>query len=225
MFEQLIQRENAIFDILQIFLDSNMNFILVGGYAVSSFKHRFSMDADVVIKSEDLDKFEDTLRKNNFKRTISKELNNLYSTKFIRFEKNKELKISIDLFIDGIGIRQTNSVISFDKINKNSSKRKVEGTEKEIEVKIPIRELLIALKLQSGRLTDFRDIVALFKNVETSKVKEFMKDTDKNILKKNIKHLISLLNKKEFIDSFKGVFIEKKYDINIEEVKSLKGLV
>jgi len=61
--EDLIKKENSIFEILQKFIDSSLNFIIVGGYAVSSFKHRFSVDADIVIKNEDLKDFEKILKK------------------------------------------------------------------------------------------------------------------------------------------------------------------
>lgn len=220
MFEQFVERENDIFDILQLFLDNNLNFILIGGYAVSAFKHRFSMDADIVIKSEDYEKFERLLRENDFKKIISKELNNIYSSKFVRFQKKKELTVSVDLMIDGVGIRQIESVIGFDKINKNSIKKKIKGLKKEITAKIPTKELLIAMKLQSGRATDFRDIIALSKNIDINKIKEFLNENKKAL--NNIKELISLTDKKEFIDSFKGVFMEKKFDIDLKNIKRLK---
>ena len=71
--EELIKKENDIFEILQKFIDSNIDFIVVGGYAVSAFKHRFSVDADIVIRLEDLSKFEEVLKKNDFKKTITKQ--------------------------------------------------------------------------------------------------------------------------------------------------------
>jgi hypothetical protein len=64
--EKLIKKENDIFDILQKFIDKDLNCIIVGGYAVSAFKNRFSVDADIVVKSEDLSKFEE--------RTFSKQV-------------------------------------------------------------------------------------------------------------------------------------------------------
>lgn len=225
MFEKFIKRENDIFEILQSFVDNNLDFVLVGGYAVSAFKHRFSVDADVVIRSNDVKNFEDLLIKKGFKKTISKELENIYSTVFLRYEKKNDLSISIDLLVGGMGIRQTGSSISFEKINGNSMKNKIKGLEKEIIVKIPIKELLIALKLQAGRLTDFRDIAALIRDTDLSKIKAFLNDGDKNIIEANIKNLINLLDKKEFIDSFKGVFLEKKYDIDINKLKELKYLI
>ena len=161
--ESLIKKENDIFEILQKFIDSNLDFILVGGYAVSSFKHRFSIDADIVVKSEDLSKFEGILKKYGFKKTITKELENVYSSRFIRYEKEQ---VSIDILIDALASRTTDASFSYDLIFNNSIKRKIIGIEKEILARIPIKELLITTKLHSGRLTDFRDIAALAKDTD-----------------------------------------------------------
>ena len=117
--ESLIKKENEIFEILQKFVDSNLNFIVVGGYAVSAFKHRFSVDADIVIKSSDLLKFEKVLEKEDFKKTITKELENIYSSKFVRYEKEK---VSVDILIDALASRGTNASFSYDLIFKNSIK-------------------------------------------------------------------------------------------------------
>ena len=85
MLEEFINRENEIFDILQKFVDAGLDFIVVGDYAVSAYKHRFSVDADVVTKEEE--RFADLLKKNGFVKTISKEL--AYPLKFIRYEKRR----------------------------------------------------------------------------------------------------------------------------------------
>ena len=225
MFDQYIQRENTIFEILQSFLDNNLDFILIGGYAVSAFKHRFSVDADIIIKKEDLKKFENILKNKKFTKTKSKDLDNLYSTKFERFEKKKELNVSVDLLIGGMGIRQTDSSISFETIDKDSSYKSIKGMEKEVKVKIPSKELLIAIKLQAGRLTDFRDIAALSKDIDVKKIKEFLKNTDKKILKNHMLNLLSTVNKNEFLDSFKGIFMEKKFDVDLETIKKLKSII
>ena len=72
--EKLITKENTIFDILQRFVDADLNFIIVGGYAVSAYKHRFSVDADIVVQSVDIEKFESILKKEGFSLEIEKEL-------------------------------------------------------------------------------------------------------------------------------------------------------
>ncbi|MBI2507683.1 hypothetical protein HYV89_01910 [Candidatus Woesearchaeota archaeon] len=61
------------------------------------------------------------------------------------------LTVSVDLLIGGMGLRQTDSSLSFDIMNKNSTQKVINGLEKEIKIKIPSKELLIAMKFHSGR--------------------------------------------------------------------------
>jgi hypothetical protein len=219
--EELIKKENDIFEILQKFIDSNLDFIIVGGYAVSAFKHRFSVDADIVIKSADLPKFGGILRKEGFKKTILKDLENVYFAKFVRYEKEQA---SVDILINALVSRNTNASFSYDLIFKNSIKKKIIGIEKEIFARIPIKELLVVMKLHSGRLTDFRDIAALAKETNLELIRKFLFIGDLNVLKENLSKLHKVVNDKNFVDSFKGVFVEKKFDIDLEQVKKISKL-
>ncbi|MBI2672570.1 hypothetical protein HYX16_06570 [Candidatus Woesearchaeota archaeon] len=219
--KELIKKENEIFDILNKFVEKNLDFVIVGGYAVSAFKHRFSVDADIVINSDDLSKFEDFLKKQGFKETISKDLDNIYSSKFRRYEKDDA---SIDLMIGALASRTTDATFSFKLLSENSTKRKIIGIEKEVYAKIPEKELLIVMKLHSGRLTDFRDIAAMAKNTDIKKIKKFLFIGNLKVIKENLKKLNSIVENKNFIDSFKGVFMEKKFDIDFEQVKRISKL-
>lgn len=219
--EQLIKKENEIFDILQKFIDQDLNFIIVGGYAVSAFKHRFSVDADIIVKSEDLSKFEQILKKAGFKKIITKELENIYSSRFMRYEKDQA---SVDILIDALASRTTNASFSFDIIHANSIKKKIIGIEKEIFAKIPVKELLITMKIHSGRLTDFRDIAALARNSDLSLIRKFLFIGDLKVIHENMNKLNKAVNDRNFIDSFKGVFIEKKFDIDFEQVRKISEL-
>src|SRR3990167_216546 len=115
--EELIKKENDIFEILQNFIDADLEFVIVGGYAVSAFKHRFSVDADIVVKSEALPDFENILKKYGFKKTIVKQLENNYSSKFIRYEKEQA---SVDILIDALTSRTTNASFSYELISNNT---------------------------------------------------------------------------------------------------------
>src|SRR3989339_405726 len=137
-----IERENEILGILEKFSEADLKYIIVGGYAVSAYRHRFSVDADIVIKREDVDKFAEILHKNGFRKTISRNLENAYSSEFARYEKFWP-KVSVDLDMDFI--------------RKN-----------------------------------------LFRG-------------NKAVVKDNMKQLSLLIEKSEFQDSFKGVFMEKNY--------------
>ena len=216
--KQLTEKENAIFDILQKFIDAKLVFIMVGGYAVSAFKHRFSVDADIVIKSEDLEKFEPILRKEGFKKTTEKELENVYSSKFVRYEKDTA---SVDILIDAIAARATGASFSYSLLLNNSAPRKIIGIEKEITAIVPDKELLIAMKIHSGRLTDFRDIAALAKDTSLETIQRFLFIGDLEALKANLKKLWEAAEDKNFIDLFKGVFVEKKFDVDMKQVERI----
>ncbi len=219
--EELIKKENDIFDILQKFIDAKLDFIVVGGYAVSAFKHRFSVDADVVIQSKDLDKFEAIVKKENFKKTSEKELENIYSSKFLRYEKDTA---SVDFLIDAVASRTTEACFSYNLLLDNSIEKKIIGIEKEIFARVPIKEMIIAMKIHSGRLTDFRDIAALAKDTDLEKIRKFLFIGDLNSLDVNLIKIAKVVKDKNFVDSFKGVFVEKKFDVDIKQVERISKL-
>lgn len=219
--EELIKKENEIFAILQRFIESNLDFIVVGGYAVSAFKHRFSVDADIVIKSTDLPKFEEVLKKDNFKKTITKELENIYFSKFVRYEKEQA---SVDILIDALASRGTDASFSYELLFKNSIKKKIIGIEKEVFARIPIKELLVVMKIHSGRLTDFRDIAALARETNLDMIRKFLFIGNLKQIGQNLHNLNKVVNDKNFVDSFKGVFLEKKFDIDLEQVRKISEL-
>jgi len=219
--EELISKENEIFDILQRFIDARLDFIIVGGYAVSSYKHRFSVDADIVIQAKDLEKFELVLRKEGFKKGREKELDNRYSSKFMRYEKESA---SVDLLIGAIASRKTNAAFSYDLLLNNASKRKIIGIEKEITALIPSKEMIIVLKIHSGRPTDLRDIAALAKDVDIGTMKKFLFIGDLKMLQIHLEDLGKAIKDKNFINAFKGVFIEKKFDIDIDKIEEISRM-
>jgi hypothetical protein len=219
--EELIKKENNIFNILQKFVDAKLEFVIIGGYAVSAFKHRFSVDADVVIQSKDLDKFEEVVKKEGFMKTSEKQLENVYSSKFIRYEKDSA---SIDFLIEAVASRTTGASFSYSLLANNSIYKKIIGIEKEISAKVPIKEMIIAMKIHSGRLTDFRDIAALAKETNLDMIKKFLFIGDIKSLNANLNKLAVIVRNKNFIDSFKGVFVEKRFDVDIKQVEKISKL-
>ena len=109
-------------------------------------------------------------------------------------------------------------------IFSNSEKRKIEGSEKSVEVHVPKREVLIILKLHSGRLTDLRDVAALSFGLDIAFIKKHLLRGDAAALKENMRKLESITVKQEFQDSFKGIFMEKAYRIDVKEIRKLAGL-
>lgn len=229
MFEEFLNREKGIFDILNKLLQENLTFVVIGGYGVSAYKHRFSIDADIAISHGDVERFEDVLKKNGFRRTAAKKLENLYSSKFIRYETAGTANVTIDLLVGGMGVRQTKAAFSFEMLKENSDYRKIIGANGEVKALVPRKEVLIAMKIHAGRMTDLRDVAALAKDVDITLIKTLLQRgdhgrslvRDKKRMKEHLKKLDSLLETPDFMNSFKGVFIEKKYDIETTTIKKI----
>ena len=217
--EGLLEREKEIMRMLHILLDQKLDFIVVGGYAVATYKKRFSVDLDIVIKEEDIEKFKTIYEKEGYKPGYEKEIQLLYGEKFKRYVKTiKGFKVNVDFLINGLVSRSTDATWSFEYIKKHAVVGSLEGA----NFPMPERELLIAMKFHSGRLGDLRDIVALMPADEKNLDKR-IKVGNINKLKRNIQKQEGFLSKQQFDDGFKGVFGVKAY--NHQDVEEPKKLV
>ena len=222
MMKLFIERESEIFDILDSFNKAKLNYILIGGYAVSAYMHRFSVDADVCIDKKDLISFKKILKTKHFELAKSKDLEDAYKGKFECYIKKVQLPVTVDLLIGSIASRQTNASISFAQLYDNSIVKKITGLEKTISVRIPAKEILIAIKIHSARLTAARDIVALCHNIDFDGVSKFMHAGNTEEIKNNLNKLLSYFKSDNFKDAFKGVFsIEKLPTDNIRNAIKL----
>lgn len=216
--EGLLEREKEIMKLLHILLDQKLDFIVVGGYAVATYKKRFSVDLDIVIKEEDLEKFEAIYKKEGYEPAYDKDIQLLYGEKFKRYVKTiKEFKVCVDFLINGLVSRSTDATWSFEYIKKHAVIGSLEGA----AFPMPERELLIAMKFHSGRLGDMRDIVALMP-ADEKKLESHIKIGNIEKLKKSMWRQDNFLKKQQFDDSFKGVFGIKAYNHqDVEETKRL----
>ena len=214
MPKSFIERENEILGIIESVIKSGLNYVLVGGYAVSAYMHRFSVDADICIDKKDTDSFRNLLKSNHFAMTKRRDLEDTYKGEFECYVKKTKLPIIVDLMIGSVASRQTNASISFHSLFENSVIKKIIGTEKSIEARIPVKEALIALKIHAARMTDARDIVALCEDIDYNLVERFVKRGNSREVHDNIKNLIIHFKSDNFKDSFKGVFSIEKLPVN-----------
>ena len=214
----LLERENEVIRLIGLFLENNLIFVVIGGYAISTYKKRFSVDLDVVIKEADFLNFEKLLLKEGYSINYEKEIDVLYGENFKRFvKKMNNLPVYVDLLINGLVSRTTNASWSFESIDKNSQKRKLDN----LEFLTPSRELLVSMKMHSGRLSDVRDIIALMP-CNKDKLKEFLLRGNLSNLKASIKKQAFFIEKPQFDDSFKGIFGVQAYKQN--EIESARKL-
>ena len=137
---------------------------------------------------------------------------NYFLNKFVN-----NLPVDVDLLINGLVSRTTDATWSFENIDKNSQKRKLD----DLEFLTPLKELLVSMKMHSGRLSDVRDIIALMP-CNKDKLKEFLLRGDLSNLKASIKKQALFIEKPQFDDSFKGIFGIQAY--NPKEIESAKKL-
>ncbi len=210
MREKLLRREKECIDFLNA-IPGDAKYVLIGGYAVSSFGFpRFSVDLDITIPEEDTLPFEDLIRSRGFKLTTEKtDVDETYAGEFRKYQKRDGLPVSVDLLINSVKSRQTGSSYSFDYIFRNSETKTVFGwhPDSNADVRVADRELLLALKINSMRLTDKRDIIVLcYEKPDAKKVAEHLKRCPKDKIKEHIEDLLSLIYPPQNVDSIKGVF-------------------
>ncbi|PSQ47969.1 hypothetical protein BRD19_08130 [Halobacteriales archaeon SW_7_65_23] len=94
----------------------------------------------------------------------------MYSGRYLAYVKDEVLPVTIDLLVDELQCRQTDASWSYQYFEDHSVEKTVEGSGESVRVQVPTEELLIAVKLHSGRLTDARDVVALIEDADLEKV-------------------------------------------------------
>ncbi len=208
--EKILARERACFDFLKA-MPKDKRYVLIGGYAVSAFEFpRLSVDLDITIPLSELKFFEKLVKRHGFELSTEKsDIDKIYSGKFKKFIKKVELPVSVDLLINSVKSRQTEVSYSFDYLYENSEVKEVIGwhPESRVSIRVVDREMLIALKMNAMRLTDKRDIIVLcYGRPDVEKITRHISRCPKDLIKRHIDELASLVEDPGYTDSIRGVF-------------------
>lgn len=175
---KFVERENEILRTIRRLKEENLDFIVVGGYAVSALaRHRFSVDCDLVVPQERKTEFEEVLKRDGFVKHVQKAgFDAAYGGEFMSYVKKvDDLPVTVDLLVGSLVCRATGASWSFDYIKKSSVIATILGYGVSVECRIPERELLIAFKLHSGRRADVRDFVLLRERGQRQSAEAFEK--------------------------------------------------
>lgn len=206
---EFVKRENEIIRILKKLTEKRLDFVVVGGYAVSGLaRHRFSVDCDLVVSRRELEKIEDVLKEEGFEKHVVKTgFDAVYSGEFVSYRKEVSgLSVNIDFLVGSLVCRATEAAWSFDYIRRNSVDANITGIETSVVCRIPEKELLIAFKIHSARRADIRDIVMLREDADLEKVLKHLMRGREEALKEQIKRIVEALDDPNLVDSLKGVF-------------------
>ena len=206
---QFLDRENEILKTIKSMADAQIDFVVVGGYAVSALaRHRFSIDCDIVVPKNKLKDFENVLEKEGFKKHIERAgFDEIYAGKFVSYKKEiGGLPVTIDLLVGSLVCRATQGAWSFEYVKRHSIDANITGTEASVTCKVPEKELLITFKIHSARRADVRDIVMLRESADLEKVLNHLRKGKVEALKEQMKKVIAALEDRNLVDSLKGVF-------------------
>lgn len=226
---EFVERENELLKVLKRLTEEKLDFVVVGGYAVSGLaKHRFSVDCDMVVPKRELKKFEEVLQEEGFEKHIVKTgFDEIYDGEFVSYRKEVNgLPVTVDLLVGSLVCRATGAAWSFDYVRKNSIEANIAGIETSASCRIPEKELLIAFKIHSARRADIRDMIMLREDADLEKVLKHLRKGRTEALKDQINKIIEALEDTNLVDSLKGVFtltvdVRKQIESAKKDVKSI----
>lgn len=207
MFREDLESREA--EIIKTLSSLRGEFIVIGGYAASALSaHRFSVDCDIAVSRKDLGKFRNQLRKEGYsKKKSAKGFDKIYGGSVeICSKRIKSGSVSVDLFIDSVTSRKTGAAWSYDYIRSNSSGTTVSGVRGSASVLVPTKELLMAMKIHSGRDTDIRDIVMLCEDVNWKSVAKHAARGEKVVLLSMLTDIISKMAQEQLSSSLRATF-------------------
>jgi hypothetical protein len=206
---KFIKRETDILKALKTLVETRVDFVVVGGFAVSGLtRHRFSVDCDVVVARRELEKLERILEREGFTKHVERAgFDEVYGGEFTSYKKEVEkVPVTFDLLVGSLVCRATDAAWSFDYIKKHSIHATIAGIETSVTCRVPEKELLIALKIHSARKADIRDVVMLRERADFEKVLKHLRKGREEALRDQIIRVIQALKDPRLMDSLKGVF-------------------
>jgi hypothetical protein len=199
------EREAELLDTLEVVIDAELPYVLIGGWAIAAFNQRFTTDVDVVIPGQAIDDYTSLLIDHGYEKIADVERSDRYEGRTTRFEKDIGNPVRFDAMVDTLGCRQTQAEWSYRYLTEHSGTKELR-TGRPVTARIPNRELLFAMKLHSGRMADARDLVVLAAGVDFDRVATHLHRGDLEKLVGRIETVLERLTAEGFEDSFKGVF-------------------
>lgn len=223
----LTAREAEVIRVLKLLSTQMDRFIVVGGYAVNALApHRFSVDCDLVIAEKNLMLFEGILRREGYRRRKTRKafekVSDGKAQEYIKLIGGR--RVSVDLFVNSMVCRQTGGAWDYELIRRNSHKSNVIGLTDAAVSLIPKRELLIAMKIHSGRDADLRDVIMLSEGADWKAVVKFAAHGAKEKVIKQVTSAIETISKKEVPTALRAEFGFRS-DVTPLIKKTAEGLI
>jgi hypothetical protein len=204
-------RSEALIAILQELQQSDVEFVLVGGYAISQFETRFSTDLDLVIAPENYDDVVEFLQDRNFERTAALQVpseETIYNREIELFERTEGLThpVGVDVLVNGLGCRQTGAEWSFDYLFAHSTEKMISGGARSTTARTADGEIIAAAKLHSARKTDLADVLAAVPEIDFETVESHLHRGNEDALRSQLEDARKFIEGGGLDHRFKGMF-------------------
>ncbi len=202
----LTERQSELVDTHRAVQNAALPYVLVGGWAVSAFQTRFTIDIDAVLPATSLDDYDSLLGDLGYDKEFEKDVSNQYEGQMVQYAKPVgENEVKFEALVDALRCRQTNAEWSYRYLHENSTIESINVAE-DLEARIPEPALLFATKLHSGRKADTRDLVVISTRADFDRIERHIHRGDSGMLDQQISDVLERLGDEHFEDSFKGVF-------------------
>ena len=192
-------------------IPSKRKYVVIGGFAVSAFEFpRLSVDLDIVIPKEELKYFQGLIKSQGFEFSNEKsDFDMTYDGRYERYVKSEDLPVSVDLLINSVASRQTDYSYSIRYLFRYSEFREISGWHPDAKatVRVPAREMLLALKMNAMRAADKRDIIMLcYEMPDVDEVALHLKNCPRKLILDNLNVLLGIVKTLGSDNSIKGVY-------------------
>ena len=228
----LTARETEIIRILRILTEEADEFVLIGGYAVNAYgQHRFSVDCDLATNRDNTPTIDTALLREGYELWTGGPRPPLGVA--IR-EYRKPLAgqpVSVNLLVNTVVSQTTRGTWAYKFIRENSVEAIVVGATDSTPSRVAERNLLVAMKLHSGRSQDLADIVALSERVDWKMVARCGACGSKEQLLEQVDSAIRDVSSARFVSDLRSSFamrtdptlLIKKATLGLQTLRTLVG--
>lgn len=204
-------RSEALIQVLEELTAADIDFVLVGGYAISQFEVRFSTDLDIVIAPDDYETAVEFLEAQGFEREDELEVppeETIYNREIEQFTRSDGVPhpVGVDLLVNGLGCRQTEAEWSFEYLREHSTATTITGGTRSTTAPTAEGEVLVAAKLHSARKTDLADVLAAVPAIDLDRVATHLHRGNEQALQSQLADAAAFIEDGGLDHRFKSMF-------------------
>ena len=204
-------RSEALIDVLEELEQSDIEYVLVGGYAISQFETRFSTDLDLVVAPADHDDVVAFLTEHGFERSAEFDVppnETIYDREIELYERTEGLPhpVGVDVLVNGLGCRQTDAEWSFEYLHRHSTPTTISGGTRSTTARAADGAVLVAAKLHSGRKADLADVLAAIPEIDLDNVESHLHRGDATALRSQLSDAHAFIEEGGLDHRFKSMF-------------------